>query len=687
MTNTFFTTVGTTSWIVPSDWNNSNNYMAVIGGGGGPSCGGGGGFSSTNNVLLTPGATVHVRVGAGGTTDKGGNTWINILSNAQPTSSAQGILATAGTDEGSPYSIAGNGFYGTVNNAGGGGNIFYGPGGGAAGPHGPGANGTTSTGGAADAGFGGAGGFESGSYTATADGYNGTEWGSYGAGGGGGFNLGGLYGGGGGDFGDGAQGMALIFYFPGPVVPPPANTPPVVVTNTAVGGGAICGCILPVFNPGDENTGTAKYAQYYWNYGSWTEAFVGGAHYDSNYKQLLSLETDNDSTNFDNLYDNKTNWSFINEQENKFNDFPRIWKSRSNEWVDDAGQRSIWMRHRVAIANSLCLPDSEPSLGYVTCATNLLFMDEQTYGWKLTYTNQSGFFNPGDVVFQSVSGTIVSGTVFQMDPNFLWINIPVGKFFAGSSAYNPNNPNINVFVTDSVEMNEKYTSNVFIGQSRYITKSTILAPGQDAEDLQVFMGAYRPANTNFKVYGKVISGDDYGLYNDRIWSRMFESGNTSTKYSSSTNLNDFVDLVWYFPTSQLLFGNISGCACSSNSLFVYVPSSNAFYSGLRIYLSDPSVGSFNVRTVAYVVNSTYLQLLSTPSFSNTSNLNVGIIPGLEDTTASFLYDQNSNAMRYVTNNDIYFDSFDQFATKIVPTSDNPVIVPRATDLRVLALQV
>jgi hypothetical protein len=67
-----YITSGST-WVVPGDWNNSNNKIELISGGGGGGngwCGasaGAGGYVVKTNLSLTPGATVHYQVGAGGT--------------------------------------------------------------------------------------------------------------------------------------------------------------------------------------------------------------------------------------------------------------------------------------------------------------------------------------------------------------------------------------------------------------------------------------------------------------------------------------------------------------------------------------------------------------------------------------------------------------------------------------------
>ncbi len=61
------------SWTVPADWNNANNYIDAIGGGGagGTDGGGGGAFARKTNVALTSGSAISYRIGGG----TGGDTW------------------------------------------------------------------------------------------------------------------------------------------------------------------------------------------------------------------------------------------------------------------------------------------------------------------------------------------------------------------------------------------------------------------------------------------------------------------------------------------------------------------------------------------------------------------------------------------------------------------------------------
>jgi len=705
MTQILFTTIGYNTWTVPSDWNNSNNYFEVIAGGGSgtnePCGGGGGGYASSNNLTCIPGQTIYIFVGDAGklnfqseTGVAGQNTWINIISNAAPTLSSQGAAANGGA----------GGYAGGIGQGGAGlvGQVVYnggngvsdpfkgGGGGGAAGPHGNGLPSPVSNnhadGGAGDAGFGGAGGINSFNYGPLTNGQNGPN---HGSGGGGSYanfpgliNLdgtindvgaGGLYGGGGGGnilaHCKGGQGIAKITYVPTTSLPalppPPAGSPP----PPCVPSGIL----------------TATPAQIYWAYGAFSDLWSGSAHYDTNYQKLNSLAGDNDTGVYDAQYNNTTlPWSFQNEKENFYTDYPRIWKSRSNEWVEDNGQKSVWMRHREIIGDMDCVPNIDNPSGYVTLLGNMLFMDEQTYGWRLSYSNTTGYFLPGDIVTQTLDNVnFVSGTVYMMDPNYIYVNIPVGPFVPGYSVYNAYNSTVNAYVTASVEMNEKYSANVFPGQSRYICKQTVLP--SKAEDLQAFMTAYRPANTNFKVYGKIIAHEDPDNFKDKIWSRLAETSNSTTLYSSGVNTTDYISMVYDMPQGQLVFSNMESCSCNTTSPYVTVPTNIYFAAGEFVYLSDPSTGAFNVRQIGTMPNNSTLQLTTYPSFSNTANLNVGVIPGLEDAQGAFRYDQNSNIIRYVNESDIYFDMFDKFAIKIVPISDNPVICPTVTEFRGVAL--
>jgi hypothetical protein len=165
-----FLTSGTT-WTVPSDWSSNNNTIEVIGGGGGGGGGaaasgqtdgggggGGGSYSQISNAILSPGQTVTINIGSGGTGNltsgnNGGNTFLcNSTSNCSSiTDSAVIVGAVGGTGGSAATSTFGPGGAGGNSTSNIGSSVFNG----GAGGNGAGVGGNTGGGGGGGGGAGG----------------------------------------------------------------------------------------------------------------------------------------------------------------------------------------------------------------------------------------------------------------------------------------------------------------------------------------------------------------------------------------------------------------------------------------------------------------------------------------------------------------------------------------------------
>ena len=222
----FITTNGTSTWVVPADWNNQANMVEVIGAGGGAGDGngegtggaGGGAYSRGVNLQLTPGASITVGVGnngvgatlQGGNGTDGGDTWFNATASSSCTNVTLCVSADGGKlSIGNQSTIGAGGttnaiYIGTVQFAGGNGGVGVaadgsGGGGGAGGRNGPGAQGGAGL--STEGGGGGGGG--GGSVGLTGSGVGGNGGNNYnrvgsGAGGNGASGANGTLGGGGG---------------------------------------------------------------------------------------------------------------------------------------------------------------------------------------------------------------------------------------------------------------------------------------------------------------------------------------------------------------------------------------------------------------------------------------------------------------------------------------------------------
>ena len=87
--------------------------------------------------------------------------------------------------------------------------------------------------------------------------------------------------------------------------------------------------------------------------------------------------------------------------------------------------------------------------------------------------------------------------------------------------------------------------------NKYISQTIVLADGQDAEDLRVYLTAYRPPNTDVKVYAKLLNGSDSDTFAQKLWIPLEKDGNGDSTYSSLSDRNNYRDFVYNIPASYM----------------------------------------------------------------------------------------------------------------------------------------
>lgn len=376
--------------------------------------------------------------------------------------------------------------------------------------------------------------------------------------------------------------------------------------------------------------------------------------------------------------------SYININQglsNEFIDKERILMSRSNELsnlpIGRVGDRSVKISASMNSANSLVTPVIDVLSKYSNFTFNLCHSSVALNGYYLNISNTNGSFVVGENITQGSS----TATVAFANSSFIRIqNASTGDFLSGATVVGSTS-SANAYVT-TAEFFDETKNNPLYSSSRYISKNVILAAGQNSEDILVFLGAYRPANTNIIVFAKIQNASDPDTFTDKDWSLLNERSSPSLR-SSQVNIDDQVELSYGFPQSQLISSNAVVCNTSSNT--VSMPSTADLGYNSFIYISDDAQTKYIVRRVVSVVNSSAVAVDTIPSFTS-SNAAVGSIPGLKSRTGAFLNDQNNNIVRYVTENDLVYDTYSQFAIKIVPVAASRALVPRVGDLRVLAIQ-
>ena len=69
--------------------------------------------------------------------------------------------------------------------------------------------------------------------------------------------------------------------------------------------------------------------------------------------------------------------------------------------------------------------------------------------------------------------------------------------------------------------------------ARYVTKKVVLDAGFDSGDINVYLAAYRPVNTDINVYYKILSRNDTQSFDDGSWQLMTKTKASGSSYSQT----------------------------------------------------------------------------------------------------------------------------------------------------------
>ena len=151
-------------------------------------------------------------------------------------------------------------------------------------------------------------------------------------------------------------------------------------------------------------------------------------------------------------------------------------------------------------------------------------------GEKKVYskTNESGL----SAVDGSQKSLVIKGTMSTADPK-------VSPVLDTSRT--------NGIVIENVINNSITDEHKTVGDAnmRYITKPVELADGQDAEDLKVFLTAYKPSGAGIAVYARVHNPEDGESFNDKDFTPLTQITASNT-FSDSVDRTDFKEFEFGF---------------------------------------------------------------------------------------------------------------------------------------------
>ena len=132
-----------------------------------------------------------------------------------------------------------------------------------------------------------------------------------------------------------------------------------------------------------------------------------------------------------------------------------------------------------------------------------------------------------------------------------------------------------------ITTSEDYVTSGGNAKSRYISRRVTLADGQDAEDLIVYLTAYKPSTSQINVYYKILHAEDSDTFGQARWIPMTISD--SGVYSSSENKNDFIEFQFTPPTfaATTALPYAYGANTTNSSILEYRNSSKARFVGFK----------------------------------------------------------------------------------------------------------
>lgn len=223
--------------------------------------------------------------------------------------------------------------------------------------------------------------------------------------------------------------------------------------------------------------------------------------------------------------------------------------------------------------------------------------------------------------------------------------------------------------------------------ARHLTRKVTFANNRFAEDVRVFMTAYRPAGTELKVYTRVHNSADPEAADDKAWTPLEYKAN-GDKFSSSIDGNDFIEyelgLPQYSETANALPGTFT-TELGNTIIAAYGVTANSYVAQndvVKIY--NPLIPEDYVVAVVSAANTSTITLGR--AISNNNVVGTGFkIDRLKYYNIAFNNITNDNVARYYSSTLVEYDKFDSMQIKVVMLADTTYKVPKIDQLQVIGV--
>lgn len=231
--------------------------------------------------------------------------------------------------------------------------------------------------------------------------------------------------------------------------------------------------------------------------------------------------------------------------------------------------------------------------------------------------------------------------------------------------------------------------------SKHITTKVNFAQGRQAEDILVYMHAYKPPYTDFKVYVKFYNSEDPDYFDDKQWTLMREI--SAARPSSLTNLADYVEYTYALP--NFVADPTYNIDTTTSGVIQVTPDTSTILGDGTDFLNElqpgdlikiyPSIfpNKYFIASVYDIASATELTIYETFTSADSARMgSYGLkIDKIANKYQAFQNMANSNTLRYYNSKMTPFDKYDSFAIKVVFLSNNQFIIPKLANLRAVGV--
>lgn len=227
--------------------------------------------------------------------------------------------------------------------------------------------------------------------------------------------------------------------------------------------------------------------------------------------------------------------------------------------------------------------------------------------------------------------------------------------------------------------------------SKHITSKVTFTNNRYAEDVRMFMVAYRPKGTEIRCYARVHNSKDPEAFDDKAWTPL-EYVQNGGRYSSYDDENDFVEFELGLPPFSESANSIPGTFITSlggdtiaaaNVAISNIPSYVANNDVIKIYNPLFPFDNYQITSVKQA-NNTHIILGSAIETTNVSGSGLKV-DKVKYPNIAYNNVNNNQISRYYNSTLAEYDSFDSMQIKIVFLADNSYKVPRIDQIQVLGV--